>query len=457
MAGLAAGGTPVVRLPWGPDISGSFGGAGGNGGVLIFKDHTSTVNESFYPAYDAQGNVYGLIDMSGNLDAAYEYDPFGKCIRHAGTRKDSMSLLYGTKYTDMETGLIYYGYRYYDPRQGRFINRDPIGEEGGLNLYAMLGNSPVNAVDYLGLEEIFVQNCGLWQERSYWVEETSEFSPGLKHWFWRTEAWQTGCWIEKPEGVRNPPNGDGGGSRGGGRPTGNGDDPPGKDDDPPKEEEPPKEKELPPCSELKAKFESGEYSPTLTSESFIPDAEVSAGPLGLLGFETFHGDGRGFLDSPSDGSPGRTSRISATVEYDDSTFFPTPSIRIDQSTRTRWWGATSRSATGSASSIRGYSIPTGTGASKGLEYRGSNPLAPRVLLPTTQNFNEIRMQAAVNVDFTTGMLNGSYSRSAFPAAQLFYDGKPIANLPASELGPSALMGLNESGQINGIQICDPSK
>ncbi len=139
----------VKTYTWGPDISGSFGGAGGNGGVLIFQDYAA--DEKFYPAYDAQGNVAGLIDTTGNLDAAYEYDPFGKLIRHAGTRKDSMSLLYGTKYQDMESGLIYYGYRYYDPRQGRFINRDPIGEAGGINLYGFVGNSPVNRVDFLGL------------------------------------------------------------------------------------------------------------------------------------------------------------------------------------------------------------------------------------------------------------------------------------------------------------------
>ena len=141
----------VKTYTWGPDISGSFGGVGGNGGVLIFQDHTSTVNESFYPAYDAQGNVTGLIDAAGNLDAAYEYDPFGKLIRYAGTRSSSMSLLYGTKYTDMESGLIYYGHRYYDPRQGRFINRDPIEEEGGINLYGFVGNNPLNAIDFLGL------------------------------------------------------------------------------------------------------------------------------------------------------------------------------------------------------------------------------------------------------------------------------------------------------------------
>ena len=141
----------VKTYTWGPDISGSFGGAGGNGGVLMVEDHEA--DEKFFPAYDAQGNVTGLIDTSGNLDAAYEYDPFGKLIRYAGTRSTSMSLLYGTKYLDMETGLIYYGYRYYNPRQGRFINRDPIGEEGGINLYGFVDNNPVNAIDYLGLND----------------------------------------------------------------------------------------------------------------------------------------------------------------------------------------------------------------------------------------------------------------------------------------------------------------
>ena len=44
-----------------------------------------------------------------------------------------------------------YGFRFYSPGQGRFLSRDPIGERGGLNLYAFVGNDPVNAWDYLGL------------------------------------------------------------------------------------------------------------------------------------------------------------------------------------------------------------------------------------------------------------------------------------------------------------------
>ena len=49
--------------------------------------------------------------------------------------------------------LNYYGYRYYDPENGRWLNRDPIEERGGVNLYAFVSNNGVNAWDLLGKEE----------------------------------------------------------------------------------------------------------------------------------------------------------------------------------------------------------------------------------------------------------------------------------------------------------------
>jgi integrase/recombinase XerD len=52
--------------------------------------------------------------------------------------------------------VTYYGYRYYDPITGRWPSRDPIGEEGGVNLYGFVGNDGVNWVDYLGLKDILV-------------------------------------------------------------------------------------------------------------------------------------------------------------------------------------------------------------------------------------------------------------------------------------------------------------
>ena len=56
-------------------------------------------------------------------------------------------------FTKTASGVRYYGFRYYSPGQGRFLNRDPIEEAGGLNLYAFVGNDPVNRWDYLGLTD----------------------------------------------------------------------------------------------------------------------------------------------------------------------------------------------------------------------------------------------------------------------------------------------------------------
>jgi RHS repeat-associated protein len=50
--------------------------------------------------------------------------------------------------------LYDYGLRWYHPDQGRFVNRDPIGEAGGINLYAYVGNDPVNRRDLLGLSRV---------------------------------------------------------------------------------------------------------------------------------------------------------------------------------------------------------------------------------------------------------------------------------------------------------------
>ncbi|MDT9308363.1 MAG: RHS repeat-associated core domain-containing protein, partial [Limnospira sp. PMC 1291.21] len=59
---------------------------------------------------------------------------------------------FSTKYTESETGWLYYGYRYLDPETGRWPNRDLIEEEGGYNLYGFVSNSILNQYDILGLE-----------------------------------------------------------------------------------------------------------------------------------------------------------------------------------------------------------------------------------------------------------------------------------------------------------------
>ena len=53
---------------------------------------------------------------------------------------------------DGETGLVRFGARDYDPSIGRWLNKDPIRFEGGLNFYSYVGNDPVNFVDPYGLD-----------------------------------------------------------------------------------------------------------------------------------------------------------------------------------------------------------------------------------------------------------------------------------------------------------------
>jgi hypothetical protein len=49
---------------------------------------------------------------------------------------------------------MYYGYRHYDPQTGRFLGRDPIQEQGGVNLYGFVGNDGVSRIDLLGMTSL---------------------------------------------------------------------------------------------------------------------------------------------------------------------------------------------------------------------------------------------------------------------------------------------------------------
>ena len=91
--------------------------------------------------------------------------PFTLSTRGVGARVVGMPL-WAAKSTENQrfSGVAkYYGYRYYHPQTGRWINRDPIEEEGGLNLYGFVGNNGVNNLDRMGLipVETVVDVCSI--------------------------------------------------------------------------------------------------------------------------------------------------------------------------------------------------------------------------------------------------------------------------------------------------------
>ncbi|MCF7855856.1 MAG: RHS repeat-associated core domain-containing protein, partial [Candidatus Pacebacteria bacterium] len=141
---------------WGLDLSQTLQGTGGVGGLLSVTISTPSTPETFSTAFDANGNITEYVDSSGTVVAHYEYDAFGNTTAQSGAKADDFNFRFSTKYLDPETGLYYYGYRYYSPPLGRWVNRDPIWEWGGLNLYVFVENHPSGWVDILGL----VACCG---------------------------------------------------------------------------------------------------------------------------------------------------------------------------------------------------------------------------------------------------------------------------------------------------------
>jgi RHS repeat-associated protein len=128
-------------------------GAGGVGGLLQTTICTGTggsTQSNNYPLFDGNGNVTDYVSQAGTTVASYKYDAFGNTHTSSGTLVNSFNYRFSTKVRDSETGLYYYGYRYYNTTTGKWINRDPIEETGGVNVYGFVGNDGINILDILG-------------------------------------------------------------------------------------------------------------------------------------------------------------------------------------------------------------------------------------------------------------------------------------------------------------------
>ncbi|MEW6252076.1 MAG: RHS repeat-associated core domain-containing protein [Planctomycetota bacterium] len=175
----------VRKYTWGLDLAGQHGdqsrdrkgavleGAGTIGGLAAVLDTAG--DRTFVYFYDGNGNVGQLVETTtgnfGTLAVKYEYGPYGTRFNAPTPGEYEQPFRFSTKQFDAETGMYYYGYRYYRPEVGRWSAQDPVDEPGATLLrraradvrpralgtetrssYGYTRNQPVSRVDPLGLD-----------------------------------------------------------------------------------------------------------------------------------------------------------------------------------------------------------------------------------------------------------------------------------------------------------------
>ena len=179
---FADGTTRTFEYFWGMDKSGTEQGAGGVEGLLAVS-----MDGAFYiPCYDHNGNIVLYVSETGGIAAQYTYDPYGNIIESSGPLADVFSFGFSTKYHDRVIGMICYQERVYSPVLGRWLNRDPIEESGGENLYCWCKNSPSYRFDRIGLITVTPVNS---------IFGTPRYSPNSDLWI--------GVYVEYGENEQN--------------------------------------------------------------------------------------------------------------------------------------------------------------------------------------------------------------------------------------------------------------
>ncbi len=104
---------------------------------------------NYFYIFDHLGSIRGMTDSSGNVVAQYQYGMYGEVTQTVGTLASDFQ--YAGYYFHAPSGLNLTTFRAYNPSLGRWINRDPIGEKGGVNLYEYAANLPTSVIDPSGL------------------------------------------------------------------------------------------------------------------------------------------------------------------------------------------------------------------------------------------------------------------------------------------------------------------
>lgn len=119
----------------------------------FFAQGEQIAGASYYYTRDHLGSIREVTDSTNTLRARYDYDPWGRRSANLVTTNPVESDFgYTGHYYDAATGMRVTLYRWLDG--ARWLNRDPIGEDGGMNLYGYVLNNPIIGIDPLGLDVV---------------------------------------------------------------------------------------------------------------------------------------------------------------------------------------------------------------------------------------------------------------------------------------------------------------
>lgn len=123
------------------------------GHSLLYRIHASGQRSCYH--FDSRGSTVAMTDSSQAITHKYAYDPYGKTLAKQEADPNPFQFVGQWGVMDEGNGLLFMRARYYDTAVKRFINQDPIGLQGGLNLYAYADGNPVMNIDpkgtFLGL------------------------------------------------------------------------------------------------------------------------------------------------------------------------------------------------------------------------------------------------------------------------------------------------------------------
>jgi len=144
---------------------------------------TGEEQKIYYFINDHLGTPQKLLNESANVVWSADYKPYGEADVNVNTFSNEFRL--PGQYYDSENGLHFNYHRYYDPSIGRYLRADPIGLDGGTNLYSYVSNDPINSIDPLGLYESqwylqWVPGQHMW-DRSVTAFESGQYGWGTAY------------------------------------------------------------------------------------------------------------------------------------------------------------------------------------------------------------------------------------------------------------------------------------